>query len=72
MSVHNYSTNLKVTHMMKIGSANHVRKTRQTNVWLSSYVPIAELLADRMYRIPEYVPNAPMYLEHLPSDATLN
>jgi hypothetical protein len=57
---------------MHIGSANHVQKTRhKNNVLLGSYVPIAVLLASIMYRIPEHVPNVPMYQEHLPSNVPL-
>jgi hypothetical protein len=35
-------------------------------------VQIAVLTLSRMYHIPEYVPNVPMYLEYLPSNVPLN
>jgi hypothetical protein len=67
--LYNYSINPKVTHMMHINSAKHVKKTKhEKNVLLGSHVQIAVLTTSRMYHILEYVPNVPMYLEHLPSD----
>jgi hypothetical protein len=73
MSVYNYSINPKVTHMMHIDSAKHVQKTNhENNVLPGSQVEIAVLTGSRMYHIPEYVPNVPMYLEHFPSDVPVN
>jgi hypothetical protein len=78
MSLYKYLSNKfqqiqKLTHMMHVPSANHVRKTtHENNVLLGSYVPIAVLLASRMYHILEYVQRVPMYLEHVRSDVPSN
>jgi hypothetical protein len=56
-----------------VDSAKHVQKTKHENiVLLGSQVQIAVVTRSRMYDIPEYVPNVPMYLEHLLSDVPLN
>jgi hypothetical protein len=61
--------------MMHIDSAKHVQNTKhENNVLLGSHVQIAVWAPSRMYHhdIPEYVPNVPLYQEHLPSDVPLN
>jgi hypothetical protein len=69
MSVKNASKKLKVSHMMHIGTANHVRKTTHEITSLLGSVLIAVTLASRAYHIPEYVP---MYWQHLPTDVPSN
>jgi hypothetical protein len=73
LCLYNNSINPKVTDMMHTESAKHVKKANhENNALLGSHAQIAVLTQSRMYHIPEYVTNVPMYLEHWPSDVTLN